>query len=75
MAPVPAAPSPVVPLGPGTRAWLRIRHGVRLAREVVGYASEQRIWWLVPAVTVIALFALAAATTTTALPVAVYALF
>lgn len=62
-------------LGWGTRSLLRVKHSVRLSREVSRYASEQRIWWLVPVVTVMALFALAVTTTTSALPVTVYALF
>lgn len=62
-------------LGMGARILMRTRHGVRLGREVSRYASEQGMWWLVPAVTVIALFALAVTTTTSAVPVAVYVLF
>ncbi len=59
----------------GTRALMRTRHGFRLAREVSRYGVEQRLWWLVPVVTLIVVFAIAVTTTTTALPVAVYTLF
>jgi len=64
-----------IELGWGTRSVLRVKHSLRLSREVSRYASEQRIWWLVPVATVMALFALAVTTTTSALPVTVYALF
>lgn len=62
-------------LGVGVRAAMRLRHGVRLAREVSRYGAEQRLWWLVPVITIIVVLALAITTTTTALPVAVYTLF
>lgn len=62
-------------LGFGLRCWLRIKHSVRLAREVSRFSSEHRVWWLLPLVLVLVLFAVAVTTTTTALPVAVYTLF
>lgn len=76
--PEPARWSGTVPaarLALSTRMAMRARHGFRLAREVSRYGAEQRLWWLVPVVTIILVFALAVTTTTTALPVAVYALF
>lgn len=70
-----ATPLTARPLGFGTRVQLRVRHAGRLGREVVRYGAQQRLWWLIPVVTIMALFAAAITTTTTALPVAVYALF
>ena len=63
------------PLGLGARVRMRGRHGWRLAGEVRRYASQQRLWWLVPMITVIVLVAMAITTTSSALPVAVYTLF
>lgn len=72
----PAAEVPVAhPLGWGLRARLRVRHTGRLLREVTRYGAEQRMWWLLPVVTVMVLIALAITTTTSTLPVAVYTLF
>lgn len=62
-------------LGPLARVGLRMRHATRLAREVSTYGSQQGLWWLLPLLAVIALFAIAVATTTTAVPVATYVLF
>ncbi|QXC60283.1 hypothetical protein KSP35_18385 [Aquihabitans sp. G128] len=58
-----------------TRTGLRFKHGLRLAREVSRFGAEQRLWWFVPLVTIVLLFALAVTATTSALPVAVYTLF
>lgn len=80
MVPTPTIPrSPTTPTGAplslGLRTGLRLKHAVRLSREVSRYGAEQRMWWLVPVVTVMVLFALAVTATTSALPVTVYALF
>jgi len=68
-----ARPGHGLPLG--TRTGLRLKHGFRLAREVSRFGAEQRLWWFVPLVTIVLLFALAVTATTSALPVAVYTLF
>jgi hypothetical protein len=57
------------------RSGMRLRHAVRLGRDVVRFSAQQRLWWLVPMISVIMLLALAVTTTTTAVPVAVYTLF
>jgi len=58
-----------------TRAGLRLKHTGLLGREVARFAGDHRLWWLLPLVVVIMLFAVAVSATTTALPVAVYTLF
>ncbi len=54
---------------------MRLKHGTQLGRQVASLASAQRMWWLLPLVAVMVLFAAAITGTTTALPVAVYTLF
>jgi hypothetical protein len=54
---------------------LRLRHLGRLTRDVVGYASVNRVWWLVPLGAVLLLVGLAVTATNVAVPVAVYTLF
>lgn len=63
------------PLSFGSRALLRARHGVRLARDVDRYARSSGMWWLVPVMTIVTLAALAVSATSAALPAAVYTLF
>ena len=62
-------------MGLPTRFGLRIRHGVRIGRDLGVYALEQRLWWLLPLVLVLMLVALAVTTAHAAVPVAVYTLF
>jgi hypothetical protein len=52
-----------------------MKHAARLGRDVRRHGAEQQLWWLFPAIVVLALFAIAITTTTAALPVAVYTLF
>ncbi len=75
MNPRPDRTDPAPTLGLGTRIPLRLKHALRLGREVSRFGAEQRLWWLVPFVTIVMLIALAVTTTTSTLPVAVYALF
>ncbi len=70
-----STPPAVARLPLATRAGMRLRHGVRLFRELSAYAVEQRLWWLVPMVLVLLLVALLVTTTHTVVPVAVYTLF
>lgn len=69
------APSFAEPLPWSLRARLRMKHAVRLGRDVRRHGAEQQLWWLFPAIIVLLLFAVAITTTTAALPVAVYTLF
>ncbi|MGI8938951.1 MAG: DUF5989 family protein, partial [Iamia sp.] len=69
------SPPSSTPLRPGTRAVMRTRHSFRLAGHIVRFASANGLWWLVPVMVAMALFALALTTTNTVLPVAVYTLF
>ncbi|HWJ63286.1 MAG TPA: DUF5989 family protein [Acidimicrobiales bacterium] len=58
-----------------TRSGLRLKHSVRLGRDVARFGVQQRLWWFLPLIIVLMLLALAVTTTTTAVPVAVYTLF
>lgn len=54
---------------------LRLKHLVRLSRDVGRFALLNRAWWFIPIMAVLALVALAATTTQAVVPVAVYTLF
>ncbi len=55
--------------------WDRLRHAVRLGRELVAFTVLNGTWWLLPLVVLVALLALGVAATQHALPYAVYTLF
>lgn len=65
----------VTKLSLATRAAMRLRHGVRLARDVDQYARDAGAWWLVPVMAILGLAALAVTATSSALPLTVYTLF
>ncbi len=54
---------------------LRLKHSGLLAVEIVRVSSRIGAWWLAPVAFAVALMALVLATSSAALPVAVYALF
>lgn len=54
---------------------LRVRHLLRLIRDVVGFALLNRAWWFLPMMAVLFLITLAVTTTQAVVPVAVYTLF
>lgn len=54
---------------------LRLKHAVRLAREITRFALVNRVWWFVPLLTVLFLITLAVTATQSVVPVAVYTLF
>jgi hypothetical protein len=54
---------------------LRLKHLLRLSRDVTRFASVNRVWWFVPMLVTVGLVALAVATTQAVVPVAVYTLF
>lgn len=54
---------------------LRLRHAYRLGRDVVGLASVNGAWWVIPIFVVIVLLAVAVTAANAALPYAVYTLF
>lgn len=54
---------------------LRIRHGVRLGRDIVAYAVINRVWWIIPLMALLVLVALAITATHTVVPYTVYTLF
>ena len=54
---------------------LRLKHTVRLGREIMGYSRANRIWWFVPLMLVLGLVGLVMSATSATVPVAVYTLF
>lgn len=58
-----------------TRIRLRLRHTLRLSREVLQFAALNRVWWFVPLMVLLGLVALAVTATQAVVPVAVYTLF
>lgn len=54
---------------------LRMKHLLRLSRDVTGFALVNRVWWFIPMMVLLGLVALAVTTTQTVVPVAVYTLF
>jgi hypothetical protein len=54
---------------------LRLKHLLRLSREVGQFAAVNRVWWFIPLMALLGLVALAVTTTQTVVPVAVYTLF
>lgn len=54
---------------------LRLRHGVRLAGELVGYAFLNRLWWLLPLLLVLGLASLVIVVGQAAAPVTLYPMF
>ncbi len=54
---------------------LRLKHLMRLSRDVGRYATVNRVWWFVPLLLTLGLIAVAVATTQAVVPVAVYTLF
>jgi hypothetical protein len=54
---------------------LRAKHAVRLVGEILAYARTNHAWWIVPLMAILAVVAVAVATTHAAVPVAVYTLF
>ena len=66
------------PAGAGRIAWLvgaRVRHTLRLGRDLVAFAVLNGTWWILPLIVLVALLALGVAATQHALPYAVYTLF
>jgi hypothetical protein len=64
-------PGPAVTLRP----MLRLKHALRLGREVGHYAAANRLWWMLPVMVGMVLLSLSVAATQVAVPVAVYTLF
>ena len=54
---------------------LRLRHALRLARELLGFAVLNRIVWFVPVVVLLAALIVAVAVGSTAAPYTLYTLF
>ena len=54
---------------------LRLKHLLRLTRDVGRFAVINRVWWFIPMMALIGLVALAVTTTRAVVPVAVYTLF
>jgi hypothetical protein len=54
---------------------MRLRHAVRLAREVGFYAIDNKAWWLLPVAISVAAGVLIVTATHAAVPYAVYTLF
>ncbi len=61
-------------LGIVTRALMRVRRGSQLARDVVRFAGDQRLWWIIPFLVALALVALVITTAHSAVPVVIYTL-
>ncbi len=53
----------------------RLRHSIRLARDILRFATLGGSWWFVPVMVLLALVALLVTTTQAVVPVAVYTLF
>ncbi len=54
---------------------LRLKHLMRLSRDVGRFAVLNRVWWFVPMMVLLGLIAVAVTTTQAVVPVAVYTLF
>ncbi|MFN7148527.1 MAG: hypothetical protein ACK4V6_03515 [Microthrixaceae bacterium] len=54
---------------------LRLKHLLRLSKDVGRFAVINRVWWFVPMMALLGLIALAVTTTQAVVPVAVYTLF
>ena len=54
---------------------LRLKHLLRLSKDVGRFALVNRIWWFIPMMALIGLIGLAVTTTNAVVPVAVYTLF
>ena len=54
---------------------LRLRHTVRLGRDVVALASVNRVWWAVPLVALLIVTTVLVATAQAVVPYAMYTLF
>jgi hypothetical protein len=54
---------------------LRLRHGIRLAGELVGYAFLNRLWWLLPVLLVLGLASVVIVVGQAAAPVTLYPMF
>ncbi len=54
---------------------LRLRHTYRLTRDAAAFAVADRVWWLLPTVTLIMVLAFAVTAANATLPYAVYTLF
>lgn len=54
---------------------LRLRHLLRLCRDIGRFAVTNRAWWFIPVMAVLGLIALGVVTTQAVVPVAVYTLF
>ena len=54
---------------------LRLKHSMRLGRDLVGYARASRAWWMLPLVGVLLIVTIAAVVTQAAAPYTIYTLF
>jgi hypothetical protein len=54
---------------------LRLKHLLRLSRDVGRFALVNRVWWFIPMMALLGLVMLAVTTTQAVVPVAVYTLF
>ena len=54
---------------------LRLKHLVRLTKDVSRFALVNRVWWFVPMMALLALIMIAVTSTQAVVPVAVYTLF
>ena len=52
-----------------------LKHLGRLVREFLGFAWENKAWWIVPIVLVLLLLAILIATSETVVPAFIYTLF
>jgi hypothetical protein len=59
----------------GSGVTLRLKHLMRLSRDVGRYALVNRVWWFVPLMALLALVMVAVTSTQAVVPVAVYTLF
>jgi len=61
--------------GPGESIVMTfLRHSVRFFRDIVGFAMENKAWWIIPVVIVLLLLALVIVATQTVSPF-IYTLF
>lgn len=54
---------------------LRLKHSLRLGRDLAGYAREARAWWLLPIIGLLLVVTLAVVITQAAAPYTIYTLF
>lgn len=54
---------------------LRLKHLLRLSRDVGRFALINRVWWFIPMMVLLALIMIAVTSTQAVVPVAVYTLF